>query len=958
MKLSRAKWSVLAALMCTVLACIVAFHCSELGFKKPIPLAEHPRPDFMREAWINLNGSWDFSLDSLDAGESAQWQDGKWKSFQTITVPFSWAAPLSGIGVKNVHIAWYARDIRVPRDGVWTDRRVFLVIGACDFATTVWLNSKPVGKHEGGYTPFEFDLTDLLEKGKSNRLVVRVEDKPVQGRQTGKQGYGDAKGMWQTVYLEGRSQIHIRQVHFNPDIDRQNVAVSLKLSGSSKTILDFSVSFKDTSVKAARQTIPAGQESLVFVLPVSNPRLWTLEDPYLYDVNLTLGEGEKEMDRVSSYFGMRQIGTVQLPGSNNRYIALNHKPVYLKMTLDQSFHPEGFYTFPSDAFMKEEILRAKQIGLNSLRIHIKTEIPRKLYWADKLGLLIMQDVPNFRGNPDEHARKNWEYTAQRQIARDYNHPSIFSWILFNESWGLITSAEPRKRVYLPETQKWVKSCYVQAKQADPTRLVEDNSACLFDHVATDINSWHMYIPGRVWSPVLDWVVKSTYPGSAWNFIGGRRQTDVPMINSECGAVWGYQHATGDIDITYEYHIMTNEFRRRPKIAGFIFTEFHDVINEWNGYYRYDRSIKDFGLDELCPGMTINDFHSDAYLIPGDDFWKVVRPGAAFDMPLTLSSLSERVPEKMLVKTRIHGWNRYGEHKEYAADQFTFQPKPWSVQELPPARVKAPDEECLAIFCTELIDDQGRVVNRNFVPFRVLMDGSARTETLTEKSKVIRLAPAQYAKGEWSVKQVTIPNGQKVWGTGTGFFEYAFPWPEKLGPEQVAGVEFLAELSSRKIQNKDMTQEPPSGRNTGKGPDFGPNSYPQTDRTRHPSRVTVTLNDADPRQIVLENDPADHRGLLSWMNQKPGDVPDLKPGDVPDLSWLFERKPWRLEEPGSYGYLVKIPFGAKAIEKAGREGVLRIRLAVGESSSTSGGLAVYGEDFGRYPFGPTVIVHMK
>ena len=187
---------------------------------------------------------------------------------------------------------------------------------------------------------------------------------------------------------------------------------------------------------------------------------------------------------------MRKVGTAKLPDSDDMYITLNNRPVYLKMALDQSYHPLGFYTFPTDDFMIEEILRAKNIGLNGLRIHIKTEIPRKLYWADRLGLLIQADIPNIAGEPDKDAQRNWQYTAQQQILRDYNHPSIFSWVLFNETWGLQTENVNGINIYLPKTRKWVKSLYHWAKGLDSTRLVEDNSPCNEDHVITDINSWH------------------------------------------------------------------------------------------------------------------------------------------------------------------------------------------------------------------------------------------------------------------------------------------------------------------------------------------------------------------------------------------------------------------------------------------------------------------------------------
>ncbi len=927
-----------------------------------IPLPEHPRPDFHRDAWINLNEQWDFALDPDETGEVEGWHNDTAVFDRKITVPFSWAAPLSGIEVRDVHIGWYARNLEIPGDKEWNNKRVFIVIGACDFGTKVWLNGEFVGEHEGGYTPFEFDLTDFIDRNNVNRLVIRVEDKPVRGRQIGKQGYGPVKGIWQTVYLEGRSDTHIRLAHFSPDIDNKKVSVRIELSEATESDLGLSAYFKDKSVEAVRQEIRAGQKDIEFDIPIPDQRLWTLDDPYLYDVDVCLSRGSEEEDRVHTYFGMRKIGTGRLLDSKDMYVTLNNKPIYLNMALDQSYHPEGYYTFPSDEFIKEEIQRAKAIGLNGLRIHIKTEVPRKLYWADKLGVLIRADIPHFRahnerGIPSGYARKHWEYTFRNQVARDYNHPSIFNWVLFNETWG-IESRDRTLQGYHPETREWVRSLYYWAKELDPTRLVDDNSPNKFDHIISDINSWHGYLPALKYAPYLDNAVANTFPGSEWNYIGGNKQTDIPLLNTECGAVWGYAGSAREIDISYEYHQMINTFRKYQKNSGFVFTEFHDVINEWNGYYRYDRSLKDWGLDELCPGMTINDFHSEMYLITGDDFNTIVKPGSVFSIPVTASFMTDRVPSEMTVKTILHGWNRYGEHKEYSTGQFTIKPRPYKVFDVSPVKVTAPDEEGLLVFCTYLIDERGQTVQRNFIPFRVLMDESTREETLGGKTEIIRLEPDDYSRSEWSVKQVAVMDGLKVWGTGTGFFEYEFPLPKGFNADTVEEVEFLIEVSARYIQGKDMQEEfTTEGSEYYRGKDYNPRNDPgagkmhylMTDDKKHTSTVSVILNGMDAQTVFLGDDPADHRGLLSWMNQ-------IRPQNI---EWKRgQRNTWELDEAGSYGYLVKKTFSREGIEKAAEEKVFRVKLAVNESSDTSGGLAVYGEKFGRYLLGPTIIIRMK
>jgi hypothetical protein len=443
--------------------------------------------------------------------------------------------------------------------------------------------------------------------GLEQRLVIRADDRPRPFKLEGKQGYGNARGIWQTVYLEARPQVFFKRLHFSPDVQGGKVHV---LAGFDKELTPqakLRLTFKTGDVPEHSQTVAAGSRETRFEVPVPGARLWSLEDPFLYEVEASL-EADGSADRLSSYFGMREISVMDLPGHGYPYIALNGKPVYLQITLDQSYHREGFYTFPSDAFMREEILRSRRIGLNANRFHVKIDVPRKLYWADRLGLLVMADVPNSWGEPDADMKKDVEYALRGMIERDFNHPAIFSWVPFNETWGLFTG-KGENRKYLPETQTWVASMYRLAKQLDPTRLVEDNSPCNLDHVETDINSWHAYLPGYAWREHLDQVTQDASEGSKWNFIGGRTQDRQPLLNSECGNVWGYEGSSGDCDWSWDYHIMMNEFRRHPEVCGWLYTEHHDVINEWNGYYRFDRSEKFTGLDELVSGMSLRDLHA-------------------------------------------------------------------------------------------------------------------------------------------------------------------------------------------------------------------------------------------------------------------------------------------------------------------------------------------------------------
>ncbi|MDP4224077.1 MAG: glycoside hydrolase family 2 TIM barrel-domain containing protein, partial [Bacteroidota bacterium] len=774
------------------------------------------------------------------------------------------------------------------------------------------------------------------------QLVVRVEDEELDNRPSGKQYYGNAKGIWQTVYLEPRSKTYIAGIHFYPDIERKEVKAELRLSSPAPAGLVFRLKGKGNDI-TFESPLKEGESTAGFTIPVKGMRLWSPGDPWLYEVTASISSPELS-DEVNTYFGMRKISVVPVPGKDFSYVALNNKPLYLRLTLDQSFHPDGFYTFPSDEFMREEIMRAKNLGINGLRIHIKTEIPRKLYWADKLGLLIMEDVPNYWGEPTPEAKANWEYIAANEVSRDYNHPSIFAWVLFNETWGLFSrDSVTGKRSYTPQTQEWVRSWYTRTKAADPTRLVEDNSPCNLDHVATDINSWHSYNPARQWAGLFDEILSKTYPGSAYNFIGGNIQGNQPMLNSECGAVWGYNGSTGDIDITWEYHIMMNEFRKRPKIAGYLFTEFHDVINEWNGYYRFDRTKKDFGLDEIYPGMTMADLQQDLYVVAGDDFFREFKGGETATIPVGVSAVSDFIPQDLKIEYSVYGWNQYGDRFDWKTGKITAKAEPFSFIPLEPVHFKLPDETAVMIFAVALKDGQGNILQRNFFPLRV--EGSKTSPYILSKS------PSAFRDASWSIRNLAPQKGRKVWGMGSGFFEYEFPLPSGLDTGKIASMEFRAELAARYPQEKYL-EEGVAERigmtvvsNKGRIPGYGKNSYPMTDEKKFGSKVLILANSEKIGEVSLQDDPADHRGLLSWMNQEPG--------------WVWgsadHSKPWLLDEAGSYGYLVKADLDRAAVKKAFKTGKVVIRLQVDESDSTHGGLSVYGKESGRFPLDPSIII---
>ena len=668
-----------------------------------------------------------------------------------------------------------------------------------------------------------------------------------------------------------------------------------------------------------------------FVVSIPNARLWSMDDPYLYDVEVKLGD-----DVVKTYFGMRKISVVNLPGTNFPYVAVNNKPVYLQLALDQSYHPEGFYTFPSDAFMRKEVELAKSIGLNGIRPHIKVEIPRKLYWADKLGVLVMADLPNSWGDPDAKMQYEAEETLRGMIKRDFNHPSIFTWTIFNETWGLRThTVENGKRVgnYLPETQQWVASMYYRAKSLDPTRLAEDNSICCgAGHTQTDINSFHDYLAGWQWEDSLKKITENTFEGGTFHYEKGFKQGTQPKINSECGNVWGYEGSTGDVDWSYDYHRMMNTFRKYPEIAGWLYTEHHDVINEWNGYWRFDRTNKFTGVEDIFPGMKVNDFHTPVYLSTGNEICKTVNGGEKVEIPLFLSSMTDVDYGNQLKLTyQLVLTNYIGESAAISKGSRPIEYQPYLQKALEPLTLDMPNLAGLAMLSLQVEDSKGVVLHRNFMHFEIT------SEAKIPKVDVITVRPEAFSNASFTKKQWNVLDGLKVNGAGQGYFEYTIPLDSKMDLGSVKEAYFLVEISAKElfVKDQDVKEEKTGDFMLGAkaSPSGNPNSYPMTDEKLFPSKVTISVDGKPALTATLADDPADHRGILSWHHQ------------------LKDRK---LREAGSYGYLTKVPVSKAQLKDAAKNGKLVIQI----KTAGDGGVAVYGKSFGRYPLDPSLVLKKK
>ena len=598
----------------------------------PVPRPEHPRPDFQRRDWACLNGSWEFAFDPDDRGQHEGWQHAPASFPDRILVPFPWESPAAwgesaqaddahfwsargyrepvpapgrpvlreawhdrrGAATRH-RIGWYRRTFTVPADWQAADRRLYLTIGAADWDAVVYCNGIQVGSHEGGYVPFSIELTGVLRPaGEANLLVVRVRDDTDPETPLGKQHwwYERSSGIWQSVYLEARPEAHLSHLRVTPDAAGRRVRIEV---GVCPVAGNFEVRATATSpdgeVFSASVVCP-GCERRTLDLPLGpHPALWSPEAPQLYDLAVEVAApaaGERATDTVSSYFGLRDVGVGTLPGTQTPCVTLNGRPIYLRAALHQSFHPAGVYAYVDDQIIRDDLAATVAAGLNALRLHIKVDDPRLYYWADRCGVCILYDLPGMdRQSPA--SRRRWEAMLRAALTRDGNHPAILAWVLFNETWGL-----GRDYKQNPETQDWVAAMVELARRLDPSRLIEDNSPCLYDHVVTDINTWHFYIHDyeRARGHIAEAVAR-TEPGSTWNYVPGRLQTGAPLLNSEYG---GIAAGDGDRDVSFCLKWLTAELRRHEKIGGYVYTELTDVEWEHNGLLRYDRLPKEFPYD--------------------------------------------------------------------------------------------------------------------------------------------------------------------------------------------------------------------------------------------------------------------------------------------------------------------------------------------------------------------------
>lgn len=535
--------------------------------------SEYPRPQMVREEWLNLNGLWNYAIRPVEEGEPAEY-DGK------ILVPFPIESSLSGVhkavGAKNR--LWYQRTFVLPK--TWKQKKILLNFEAVDWETNVWVNGIKVGSHRGGYDPFAFDISRALTKKGDQKIVVSVWDPTTQGTQPrGKQvlnprgiWYTAVTGIWRTVWLEPVNQVHIHSLKIIPDIDTKSATIHAECKGNAIPY-GIVVSVWDGKTIVARTGGRIGRQVR---LTLPKPKLWSPDSPHLYKLEIKLEDGYgKDVDLVQSYFGMRKISLGE-DASGIKRLFLNNRPLFQFGPLDQGWWPDGLYTAASDEALRYDVETTKELGFNMLRKHVKIEPRRFYYWCDTLGVLVWQDMPSGdiyirRDDPDldRSPESENQFMAELKCMLDtlYNHPSIVMWVPFNEGWGQFKTAAITSFI----------------KEYDPTRLVNNTSGWA-DRGVGDVNDVHAY-PGPA--------APANEPNRA-AVLGEFGGLGLPLSGHTWQAEenWGYRNYQNPEELTAAYLDLLSklEVLIRSGLSAAVYTQTSDVEVEVNGLMTYDREV--------------------------------------------------------------------------------------------------------------------------------------------------------------------------------------------------------------------------------------------------------------------------------------------------------------------------------------------------------------------------------
>ncbi|SFE11564.1 Glycosyl hydrolases family 2 [Paenibacillus catalpae] len=567
-------------------------------------IKNYPRPQFAREQWIDLNGEWNFAFDDANTGEAGL--PSQFTGDLKINVPFTYETQASGIGDERHHpYVWYNRTLDIPADAEGS--QVLLHFQAVDYVAKVWVNGTYVGSHQGGYAAFSFDITPYITAGGENQLTVKAEDSQDATQPRGKQRwvkdnfecfYVQTTGIWQSVWMEFVSPVHVDSVKITPDIDNRTVRFEYQVEGdysASDIRLETVISLKGKQVKQLSMIIdrPWLQLDADLVHEVNGPwkhSNWSPQHPNLYDVEFILYKGDTKLDHVYSYFGMRKISI------EKGRVLLNNAPLYQRLILDQGYWPESHLTPPSEEALIEDIDLILAMGYNGVRKHMKVEDARFLYWCDVKGLLVWSEMAatfEFNDNAVHKFTKEWMEVVRQQ----YNHPSIITWVPFNESWGVMNIKKDKKQ------QKFTEAIYHLTKSFDPYRPVITNDG--WEHTVSDILTLHDYVEtGEEFEKRYsnkDEILNNERSFNQWKyaFAEGYEYKGQPVIVSEFGGIafqteagWGYgNQVSSDEAFLNRFRNIHQAIKDRDYIVGYCYTQITDVQQEVNGLLTADRKPK-------------------------------------------------------------------------------------------------------------------------------------------------------------------------------------------------------------------------------------------------------------------------------------------------------------------------------------------------------------------------------
>lgn len=568
-------------------------------------IEKHPNPQMYRKDFLCLDGEWEFAFDHNDIGLKNAWQE-KSSLDKKILVPFVYQSKKSGINsAEFCETVWYKRKVKLPES--FEGKRAILNFAAVDYECDVWVNGKHATHHLGGYTSFKADVTELLSGGE-NDITLRVTDRDF-GKETvrGKQLWGTGEfgcwykrytGIWQSVWFEAVSPLHIEKIILKGDVDTNTVAIKAELAGikADETVEALiEVMINETRVAKASFEICGSyiDEQLSVDYRGSAFRgseWWSPEHPNLYRMLITLKKDGAAVDELQTYFGIKKLDC------EYGRVLLNNFPFYHRSILNQGYYPDGYITPEDDERIISDIKLIKSMGYNAMRIHQKIESPRFLYWCDRVGIAVWEEIPSMY-----HYRELEAGTIMTQITdiveRDINHPSIFTWVMFNESWGV------QQIRFNVQQQNLTKGAYFTVKSMDPTRFVISNDG--WHQTESDIMTIHDYsaygdeIAERYGDKPCE-IGENTVAGQRrFAFANGHAYKGQPVMLTEFGGIsyatdggWGYnEKVKTEEEFLERFGSLTKAIRKIPYMTGYCFTQFTDVENEQNGLVTIERQPK-------------------------------------------------------------------------------------------------------------------------------------------------------------------------------------------------------------------------------------------------------------------------------------------------------------------------------------------------------------------------------